>query len=295
MSKKINKDIYELIVQGPLAHTGLEDILSNLFVRVGIPWDQLVEYREGPRLSICTFFRSRKSAYAVLKRIHRLNLKSVSAKINLLRQGDWQNRWKKDIKPFELTKHIDVVPLWHKSDDRPKKKKIVYIDTAMAFGTGLHETTRFVAQLIEQCQGRFDSFLDIGTGTGILAMVAFQCFAKKVCAIDIDPASIKVARKNLSLNRFTGVQLIVVDVKDFKPQKQFDFVVANLITYDLILLKYKICALVRPGGLLAVSGVSLRNLSWLKKEFKTLPLRCLTILKGQQWVGILYKKFSKNN
>ena len=84
--------------------------------------------------------------------------------------------------------------------------------------------------------------------------------------------------------------VVKADIKKYQPKRQFDFVAANLITEDLIANGRKIISLVKEGGVLAVSGISLDNLERLRNAFLSFPLKCLKISKGKQWSGILYQK-----
>ena len=220
----------------------------------------------------------------------RLKLAGVKLKFNQLAPKDWLTLWKNEWKPAPLTKKLDVVPVWYKDKYKPRAgRDYVLMDTLLSFGTGLHETTRFMAQFIEEQRGSFKSFLDIGTGTGILCFVALKYGAQDVLGVDIGPLSVQAARDNMKANNlFFSVKL--VDIKKYRSQKTYDFVAANLVTEDLIEHAPKILSFVKKDGLLAVSGISLDNLKRLRKAFSCLPLKLLQISKGKQWTGILFQK-----
>ena len=205
-----------------------------------------------------------------------------------LKPNQWLTRWKNHWKPLSLTKKIDVIPAWYK--DRYKTlKKVIYLDTLMSFGTGMHETTQLIAQLIEDNSSQLSSFLDIGTGTGILAIAALKLGANDVTAMDISPLSVDAAKKNLKVNGLKA-KLVLSDIGKFPTKKQYQMVATNLITEDLLKFKQKILKLVKPGGLLLVSGISLDNLSRLRAGFTKLPVICRKTNKGKQWATILYEK-----
>jgi len=130
----------------------------------------------------------------------------------------------------------------------------------------------------------------VGTGTGILSIAALKCGAEDVGAIDINEDSVKVAEKNISANGYRYASLQTADLKTFHPGQKFDFVAANLITDRLLKMKNKLVSLVRPGGFLAVSGISLENLRILRECYQKLPLRCVRVKKGKDWAAILYKR-----
>jgi len=226
----------------------------------------------------------------VKKLFDRLKLAGVRVHQRRLYPKDWLTLWKRQWKPAPLTKKLDVVPVWYKDKYKPRPKSdYILMDTLLSFGTGLHETTQFMAQFIENQEGKFKSFLDIGTGTGILALVALKYGAQDVLGIDIGSLSVQAARDNMQANRlFFKVKR--ADINKYHSKVTYDFVAANLITEDLIEHAQKIISFVKKDGLLAVSGISLDNLTKLRKVFSSLPLKCLKISKGKQWSGLLYQK-----
>jgi ribosomal protein L11 methyltransferase len=222
--------------------------------------------------------------------INKSKIIGLKATHKALKPKDWLTRWKTNWTPSRLTKSLDVVPVWCKNKYRPVKgKDYILMDTLLSFGTGLHETTQFVSQFIEDCRGQFSSFMDIGTGTGILTMVALKMGADSVFAIDIGDLSVEAAKKNFKVNKLKA-KVELADIKTFRHSKTYDFVAANLVTQDLIDNNKQILKFVKPGGYLAISGISLDNLPRLTKAFSVLPLTCLNVKKGKQWSGLLYQK-----
>ena len=287
------KCTFEVSLQARSPSREVGEFLKEVLLSLNIPPTQMVEQVKGDVCRLSVYFPVREDASLLAQQVRGLNLKNVSIIFKILKQADWQNRWKKNIRPFQLTRHFDVVPGWCRRVYRKNKRTPLYIDTTMAFGTGLHETTRFMAQLIDEWRDRFNSFLDVGTGTGLLALVAYHCGADEVYVVDIDKESIRVAKKNLSANGYRFDKALVSDFgADPQLNKRFDFVAANLMTHDLIRLRHKLVAITNPGKFLAVSGISLSNLNKLQQEFRGLPLRCLRIIKGKQWAALLYQRTS---
>jgi len=224
------------------------------------------------------------------KLFYRLSLVGVKVFKCRLAPKDWLTLWKSQWKPAALTKKLDVVPVWYQNKYKARRGcDYILMDTLLSFGTGLHETTQFMAQFIEDQKGEFNSFLDIGTGTGILALVALKYGAKDVLGIDIGSLSIQAAHDNMKVNQ-SYFKAQKADIKKYRSKKIYDFVAANLITEDLIEHSRKIVSFVKKDGLLAVSGISLENLDRLRKAFSSLPLKCLKVSKGKQWSGLLFQK-----
>jgi ribosomal protein L11 methyltransferase len=133
--------------------------------------------------------------------------------------------------------------------------------------------------------------LDVGTGTGILAIVASKCNGNDINAIDMCPEAVKVAKSNFISNGCASINIKVLDARRIKSKKKYDYVSANIITHDLIAMAEKLISLVKPGQYLAVSGISLSSYDLFRKAYARYPLRCVKIEKGEEWVAVLYKKF----
>jgi ribosomal protein L11 methyltransferase len=254
---------------------------------VGFKSDAISETFENKQWSLNVFTEDKKQIDLLKKSFVRLKLPHIKVSSQRLKPNQWLTRWKNNWRPLSLTKQIDVVPYWYK-DRHKTSKKVIFLDTLMSFGTGMHETTQLTAQLIENSLN-LNSFLDIGTGTGILALVALKHRAKEVVAMDISPLSIEAAEKNFKVNGLSA-RLVLGDIGKAPVGQKYQMVAANLITDELLNNKKKIVGLVKPGGLLAVSGISLDNLKRLQQGFKSLPLMCKKVSKGKQWAAILYVK-----
>ena len=222
--------------------------------------------------------------------LEKLHLKNVSVEVRSLKKKDWQDVWKIGFKPSALGKTFVAVPAWIKDKYVPHRRTPVYIDTSLAFGSGLHETTRFMVELMERCRGRFSKILDVGTGTGILSIVAYHCGARNIRAVDFNPDCVRIARQNFRRNGCAIQDVKVADIHQYKGGGRYDFVVANLVTHNLLKAARTLVSLVSKGKYLAVSGVSLENYPRFHKAFQKYPLKCLKIVRGKDWSAFLYKK-----
>jgi ribosomal protein L11 methyltransferase len=219
----------------------------------------------------------------------KLSLK-VKVTARILQPKDWASLWKKQWQPAPLTKTLDVVPVWcQKKYKRAKGRDYILMDTLLSFGTGLHETTQIVSQMIEDKKKDIKTLFDIGTGTGILGMVALKHGAKSVFAVDIGELSVEAAKNNFKVNKLKAT-VKKADINRFAHNKTYDFVAANLVTQDLIAAQNKITRFVKPGGYLAVSGISLLNCPVFEKGFNAKSFIKLETVKAKEWAGYLYQK-----
>ncbi len=281
---------HEVAVRFRADQIGSEEFIREIFLRLG--YDQasytvVVETIYGYGKVYC---RTAGEAARLSRRILSLGIKKIKVFVTALSPAHWRDVWKKEIHPFQLTRRFDVVPCWNRESYQPGTRCPIYLDTILSFGTGLHETTRFMAELIEQCAGRFRTFLDIGTGTGLLAIIAARCGADTVWGIDIDEQSVVNAQQNMQRNGLAFDWCAAMDARSFSSRRKFDFTAANVITDELIAMKAKLIATVKPGKYLAVSGIALDSLRRFQTAFRDDRLRCRKIIKGRKWCALLYQK-----
>ena len=254
----------------------------------GFVQNDISESFENKLWSLKVFSEDKNVIETLRRNLKSLKVSQLKVLSKTLKPSQWLTKWKTHWKPLSLTRHIDVIPAWYK--DRYKtKNQVIVLDTLMSFGTGMHETTQLVAQFIEQKRKHLSSFLDIGTGTGILALVALKSGASDVTAMDISPLSIEASKSNLKVNGLKA-RLVLSDIAKLSSKNKYQMVAANLVTDDLLTFKNKIISLVKPGGVLIVSGISLDNLKRLKSGFKDLSLKLQKVSRGKEWAAILYAK-----
>ena len=198
---------------------------------------------------------------------------------------DWLEEWKKGYEPFEICRGLHIVPRWRPIP--PEADKVILLEPGMAFGTGTHETTRLASQLLAEriAVHAPTSILDVGTGTGILAMLASKFGVPQIVAVDIEQEARRVAKENLVLNQVTNVQVLDVNVE--KVSGLFDIVVANIVDHVLLKIQSDLVSRLKPRGELIVCGVLRENLSEFKQGFR-LPdgYEWRVERQGPEWVAL---------
>lgn len=285
-----NTDSYEVTLTLSKPAPGQLDILRRILISRGAKPETVVESCFDGEERLTVYFTDQQKSRKFSSKISQIPLRHVRISTKTVKSQDWQTVWKKEYKPFALTRRFEVVPYVYRKTHRSRGRDPVYIDTSCAFGTGLHATTRFMAGFIERCSGKFDSFLDIGTGTGILSIVALKCGATAVTAIDLRRDIIEIANMNFRENGFLRQKARAIDFQKFNSRTKFDFVAANLVTMDLIAYRKKLLQLVKPGQYLAVSGISMIHYPDLRRAFYPLALRCLKIENGEGWYALLFQR-----
>jgi ribosomal protein L11 methyltransferase len=230
-----------------------------------------------------------KEISAGLKRIKSCGLKIGEGEIKTakVRREDWAESWKRHFKPIEIGHSLLVKPSWSKCKPR-KNQAVVILDPGLSFGTGQHPTTEFCLGEIVRCLkiGMSRSFLDIGTGSGILAIAAAKLGYKPIRAIDFDPEAVRVAQSNAKTNGvFEKIEIVRGDVTKLsaKPKAQFDLVCANLISNLLMAERRKITAQLRPGGFLVLAGILKSEFSEVQVKFKSLGVKLVSSRSEKEW------------
>ncbi len=213
--------------------------------------------------------------------------------VSKVRTEDWSNSWKANFKPLRVGRRLLIVPSWEESSPRPDDI-VLRLDPGMAFGTGGHETTRLCLELLERIMDEMPTLLspavlDLGTGSGILAMAAVQMGAGRVLAADIDPQAVEVARENLTANGLAEqVELCTTPLESMVGS--FDIILANILAEELVRLAPHLTERLASGGMLVLSGILAEKEALVRSGFASLPLDYLETRREGEWVALLYRK-----
>ncbi|MDB5106962.1 MAG: ribosomal methyltransferase [Fibrobacteres bacterium] len=199
---------------------------------------------------------------------------------------DWDRSWRDRQTPVEVTPSLVVMPPWVASP--ADGRHVIRLEAKMAFGTGSHESTRIAATLLERVPVAGGSALDIGTGTGILALYAAQLGAATVLALDIDPVVGPCLNENLVLNppppacRF---RTLIGEIDALEKSARFSVVICNMIRTELWPFREELRSRLAPGGVFLVSGQRLEDkphfLAWREGS----PFRIVQEVEMDGWWG----------
>ncbi|MBP3377465.1 MAG: 50S ribosomal protein L11 methyltransferase, partial [Clostridia bacterium] len=171
-------------------------------------------------------------------------------------EEDWADSWKQYYKPIKTGKRLVIVPIWEEYTPE-EGETVVLMDPGMAFGTGTHETTRLCAGFVEKYTTEGCSVLDVGCGSGILAIAAAKVGAGTCFACDIDPVAVRVAKENTELNSTPNVKCAVSDLlkQVEKVDGGYNVIVANIVADIIIRLAPDVGEYLAEGGVFIVSGI----------------------------------------
>ncbi len=213
---------------------------------------------------------------------------SLALEMQSVADEDWSENWKKYYKPFRIGTHLVVKPTWEPYAPEPDDL-IIELDPGMAFGTGTHETTNMCMQLLEKHLSDGMRVMDVGTGSGILAIAAAKLGAKDVLAIDIDPDAVKVARENVVLNKADGrVRVVKGDLVKGEAMP-CELAVANIVADAICMLAGPLTRHLVRGGLLICSGIIREREQDVLAAAKAAGYQVADRLEKGEWVALCLK------
>lgn len=264
------------------------------------------EIQHAPNVTIKTYFSAeddietrKREIFEFMSRLAEEAQEAQPAQpvISEVSTEDWSTSWKSNFKPIRIGKRLLIVPTWEEVV-ATQQDLLLRIDPGMAFGTGGHETTRLCLEMLEELmEHRFHgvkpSVLDLGTGSGILAMYAALLGSRQIIAVDIDPQAVEVAIENMKLNGL--VEQINCSTTPLEAlEGPFDIILANILAEELVRLAPQLTDRLAPGGSLVLSGILAEKEELVLNGFTTYGLNYSGTTRMGDWIAIRYDKGAKH-
>ena len=204
---------------------------------------------------------------------------------------DWANNWKKYYEEFRLSDRIVICPSWIEEGDTELEKGAVKIvlDPGSAFGTGTHETTSMCAEILDQVIKPDTSVLDLGTGSGILAIIASKLGASSVDAVDIDSLAVKVAEENSAINGCSNIKCYTGELKSVK-NAPYDLIVANIIADVIAEIACDIPSDLADDGLFVCSGIIAGKKDRVISALEAAGMKIVEERSKNDWMAYIAKR-----
>jgi len=212
----------------------------------------------------------------------------TSVQYTRIDEQDWAEAWKEHFWPEKVTDTIVVKPTWREYQAGPDDI-ILEIDPGMAFGTGTHPTTGLCIQMIERHLIPGATFLDVGTGSGILMIAASKLGAGNIYGVDNDPVAVDVAGKNLLANGIEGFSLFAGHLVD-QVEETFDVVTANILAEVILDLLPDVSRVLNDGGIFIASGIIARKKDAVVAGLKQAGFGVIELSQKEDWVAIVAGK-----
>ncbi|MGL5069221.1 MAG: 50S ribosomal protein L11 methyltransferase [Sarcina sp.] len=203
------------------------------------------------------------------------------------KEEDWANTWKQYYKPTHIGPNIVIKPTWE-SYDKKDNEMVIEMDPGMAFGTGTHETTRLCAMALENYVKLDSTVFDIGTGSGILALIASKLNAKYALGVDLDPVAVESAKKNVELNDVTNIEIVYGDLVEVVEGKA-DIVVANILAEIVCILTDDVKKVLKKDGIFISSGIIHERKQMVLDKLKAQGFEIVEEMQEGEWNCIVAK------
>lgn len=210
---------------------------------------------------------------------------------------DWINNWKQYFKQFYVD-DILIIPSWEEVKEEDKDRMIIHIDPGTAFGTGMHETTQLCIRQLKKYVTEDTEMLDVGTGSGILSIVALKLGAKHAVGTDLDPCAVPAVEENKEVNEIPVQDFDVMigniiddkEVQDAVGYEKYDIVAANILADVLVPLTPVIVNQMKKGGIYITSGIIDQKEETVVKAVKDAGLEVLEVTYQGEWVSVTARK-----
>ncbi|MHA9739332.1 50S ribosomal protein L11 methyltransferase [Robinsoniella peoriensis] len=210
---------------------------------------------------------------------------------------DWINNWKQYFHQFYVD-DILIIPSWEEVKEGDEDKMIIHIDPGTAFGTGMHETTQLCMRQLKKYVNADTQILDVGTGSGILSIVAIKLGAKHAVGTDLDPCAISATKENLEVNEIAPEKMDVmigniIDDKKIQDQvgyEKYDIVAANILADVLVPLTPVIINQMKKGGIYITSGIIDEKEDCVVEAVKAAGLEVVEVTHQGEWVSVTARK-----
>ena len=210
---------------------------------------------------------------------------------------DWINNWKQYFKPFTVD-HILIKPTWEEIPEEHKDKMIIHIDPGTAFGTGMHETTQLCIRQLKKYVTKDTELLDVGTGSGILSIIALKLGARHAVGTDLDPCAVPAVEENKEVNgipveAFDMMIGNIIDDKEVQDRvgyEKYDIVTANILADVLVPLTPVIVHQMKPGAVYITSGILDVKEDVVKEAVVAAGLEVVEVTHQGEWVSVTARK-----
>lgn len=281
-------------------------MLFDLWGRGGAVIEQTPDWEPSSHLLVKTYLRPEE-----VEELHQIEIGlAITNKIRqaqglpplpqlqrrILTDTDWAESWKAGYHVLRLGQHLIIKPSWHEYDPQPDDL-IIELDPGMAFGSGLHPTTQLCLVALEEVSRPGMRVLDVGTGSGILAIAAAKLGARYVHALDTDPMAVRVTAQNIADNGEQDVVSVALGTLTNQPitgadgiPGEWDVIVANILANPLMDMAPAFFVNLAPGGILILSGI---NRGQMESVIASMESNCITAagssLQGD-WAALFFEK-----
>jgi ribosomal protein L11 methyltransferase len=227
--------------------------------------------------------------FSALKKMQDDNLiESFSIKKEILEDKNWNEIWEKSREVIRVSDRIVIKPTFREYSAKPDEI-VLTIDPKMSFGTGEHQTTKLILKLLENFVKQGMKVLDVGSGTGILAIAAIKLGASRAVAVDFDEICLQNSKENCLLNNVSdSAEIITGEIDDVK-ENEFDLILANIQKNVLLEIAKKIKIKTRKNGIVILSGLLKEDEESVIRNYTLVGFQFVEKLILDEWIALLFQ------
>lgn len=225
----------------------------------------------------------------------------VRYEIKTVNEEEWATAWKQYFKPIRVSERLTIKPTWEEYTPESTDERIIELDPGMAFGTGAHPTTSLCLRALDGVVQGGEEIIDVGTGSGILAIGAVHLGASRVMALDLDPVAVLSAKENTQLNGMEDrimvkeSDLLTVlsegrNAEDLGIKLPVKVVVANILAEVIVLFVDDVYAALQPGGIYIASGIYKNKIDVVEQALVSSGFEIADMHREDDWVAFVARK-----
>lgn len=221
---------------------------------------------------------------------HDLGVKSYTVESTILKDSDWNDKWKEFYQSVPITRYLTIVPEWEEYTKRQEDEKLIVMDPGLAFGTGTHPTTQLSVQALEIVLKGNETVLDVGTGSGVLTIASALLGAKEIYAFDLDDVAVQSAKNNIKLNKLSA-EITVIENNLLKNVTiNADVIVANILAPIILELIPDAMRVLKPGGTFISSGIIKEQEEEILIGLKNEGFKVQQVNQIKDWIVVIAQK-----
>ncbi len=278
----MNTSYIEYIFKVSSKDSAVEILIAELGA---LGFESFVETEEG----VTAYIQKKDWHSTILNEVFILNSGEfeITFSYEEIEQTNWNIEWEKNFNPIQVDKKVSVRAPFH---ENPNLEYDIVIEPKMSFGTGHHETTHMMIQQMLQMDLKNKKLLDMGCGTGILAIFSEMKGAKPIDAIDIDEWCYKNSLENIDRNKSKSITVYQGDVELIATSKSYDIILANINRNILLADMKQYTNSLTENGLLLLSGFYKSDIPIIDKEASNNGLKLVNMIERNKWVSLQYQK-----
>ena len=268
------------------------DAATGLLAELGYAGSEIIELGDG-RTEMRVFLQAHDEADAGMRSrelAQALGDVALPLRIRVLDENVWRDDWRRHFDRMTIGRRFEIFPPWDRELAEGSDRIAIIINPGMAFGTGRHETTAACLELLENCLNAGDVVLDLGCGSGILAIAAAKLGAARVLGIDNDPEAINATQENTEMNVVQS--LVEVRLGDGPPPTEaaFDVAVANILAEPLADMAAVLTSCVKRSGVLVLSGIESKRRALVEVAYGRQGWRVTRDVERSGWVSLALER-----